>query len=105
MAHLKINTPGVVHETVDGEVVIVNLDNGLYFSTDQIGTNIWGLLAEGKPVDAILDWASTTYGADHPDTIADVNAFLTQLADNQLVVAVEDAPEPEPNIATPPVPA
>ncbi len=104
MAHLKINTPGVVHETVDGEVVIVNLDNGLYFSTDQIGTNVWGLLAEGKPVDAILDWASTTYG-DHPETTADVNAFLTQLADNQLVVAVEDAPEPEPNIATPPVPA
>lgn len=105
MAHLKINTPGVVHETVDAEVVIVNLDNGLYFSTDQVGTSVWGMLAEGRSVEAILDWAHSTYDVENPELTADLNAFLTQLEDNQLVVPVDDPPQPEPNSLTPPVPA
>lgn len=34
MSHLQINAPGVIHEAIDGEVVIVNVDKGLYFSSD-----------------------------------------------------------------------
>jgi len=30
--HIKIKIPQVVHETIDGETVILNLDNGNYFS-------------------------------------------------------------------------
>ena len=29
---LRINTPKIVHETIDGETVILNLDNGNYYS-------------------------------------------------------------------------
>lgn len=105
MAHLRINTPGVVHETVDGEVVIVNLDNGLYFSTDQLGTSVWGLLAEGTPTDAILDWVHDAYGDADPAIGADVTAFLAQLEHNALVVPVERPPEPEPNSVATPAPA
>ena len=38
--HFKINTPKIVHETIDGETVILNLDNGNYYSLAGIGADI-----------------------------------------------------------------
>lgn len=105
MTHLRINTPGVVHETVDGEVVIVNLDNGLYFSTDRVGTSVWNLLARAEPVESIIDWARTTYNGAAPDIASDVQTFLGQLEQNKLVVPVDAAPEPESNDGAVPTPA
>lgn len=105
VAHLKINAPGVVHEIVDGEVVIVNLDNGLYFSIDQVGTSVWGMLAEGKPVESIVDWACSTYDLADDELTSDVTAFLAQLEENQLVVAVDEPPAPEPGAAPVPAPS
>jgi hypothetical protein len=105
VTHLRINTPGVVHETVDGEVVIVNLDNGLYFSTDRVGTSVWNLLARAEPVAAIIDWASATYNGAAPDIAADVTTFLSQLEQHELVVPVDEAPEPQVDGAPLPAPA
>lgn len=38
---LRVNTPQVVCETIDGEVVIVNLDKGIYYSLLKTGADIW----------------------------------------------------------------
>ena len=39
--HFRINNPKVIHETIDGETVIVNLDSGNYYSLDATGADIW----------------------------------------------------------------
>lgn len=36
----KINIPKVVHEMIEGEVVIVNLDGGDYYSLVTVGADI-----------------------------------------------------------------
>jgi hypothetical protein len=94
VTYLRINSPGVVHETVDGEVVIVNLDNGLYFSTDQVGTKLWGLVAAGRSRDDIVEWALGAYDADAEQVTADVTGFLAKLEEHQLVTVVDEPPEP-----------
>ena len=33
----EINTPRVVHESIDGEVVMIDFDSGNYFSSDELG--------------------------------------------------------------------
>lgn len=95
MSHLKINAPGVIHEAIDGEVVIVNLDKGLYFSTDGVGAKLWSMIAQAESVDSLVEWTDTTYSIDSAVVAADVEAFLNQLRENELVVAVDASPEVE----------
>ena len=40
---LKINEPTIVHENIDGETVILNLDSGNYYSVVDAGARIWGI--------------------------------------------------------------
>lgn len=43
----EINDPQVVSETIDGEVVIVNMERGTYFSIRGTGTHVWSALLIG----------------------------------------------------------
>jgi predicted transcriptional regulator len=44
--HFAINRK-VVHEVFDDEIVIINLDNGNYYTLTQTGADIWGLVETG----------------------------------------------------------
>ena len=44
---IRINTPNVVGEEFDSEVVVVNLDSGYYFSLLGSAKDIWRTLANG----------------------------------------------------------
>ena len=37
----RVNEPGVIHQSIDGETVIINLDSGAYYSLDAVGAVIW----------------------------------------------------------------
>ena len=97
MSHLKINSPGVVHEQVVGEAVIVNLDNGHYFSTDQVGAVVWSMIAQAHSVAAIMTWATSTYD-DSGSVQQDLEAFLGELQSSQLVSVVAEPPEPSADV-------
>ena len=51
---LRVNGPGVVGESVDGEALIVNLETGCYYSARGTAEAIWALLATGLPRVEIL---------------------------------------------------
>ena len=103
MSVLGIAGPSVVHETIEGEVIIVNLDKGLYFSTDGVGACIWAMIVAGRTADEILNWATGAF--DGGDAItADVVAFLDQLRENDLVRVVAEMSDGG-DLALPAVPA
>lgn len=43
----RINAPDVIDESVDGEVLIVHLGTGAYYSADGLGEVVWRHLAAG----------------------------------------------------------
>lgn len=43
----RVDLPNIMHEMIDNEVVVVNLDNGTYYSFDGVGAQIWRLLGGG----------------------------------------------------------
>ena len=45
---IRINTPNVVGEEFDSEVVVVNLDSGYYFSILGSAKDIWRTLVNGS---------------------------------------------------------
>ena len=49
--------PRVVHENFEDETVIVNLDNGAYYSLNAAGRSVWMMLGAGMSVSEIMDAA------------------------------------------------
>jgi Coenzyme PQQ synthesis protein D (PqqD) len=85
--HFRIG-PEIVHETVDGEVIAIDLDNGSYYSLAGSGPLVWSLLADGASEVELRDALEARFGA--VETIAgDVSTLLEQLRENGLIVETE----------------
>src|SRR4029077_17954546 len=60
---LRLNTPHVIHETIDDEVIVINLASGSYYSLKGAGTDVWDVLqsAPGAGVGAIAAAVARRY--------------------------------------------
>lgn len=58
--------PDVVFRELDGEAVILNLESGIYFGLDQVGTRIWRLIQEHGALQKVFETMCAEYdvGAD-----------------------------------------
>jgi hypothetical protein len=83
----RINTPAVVHDTIDGEVIIIQLETGAYYSLGSNGVHIWERLAQGDTVRQILDAMVERCGADPSEVEEAVNRFLRELEREELIVS------------------
>lgn len=91
MSHFRVNVPNVIHETIDGEAVIVNLQSGSYYSIDKVGAAIWDHLERGVAVAGIVDAIAREYDGDRAEIDAGVRALFAQLEAEGLVVPAEPA--------------
>ena len=83
---LRINTPKIVHETIDGETVILNLDSGNYYSLDGIGANIWALVEKNVAMNGIIECISNGYDGVREEMEAAINTFIAQLMQEDLIM-------------------
>jgi len=85
----QVDTAKIMHETIDGEVIIVNLENGLYYSTDGVGTHLWTDIASGDAsLDTLVSGAQAAFTGEAQAIAAGVSGFVQQLKDEDLIVAV-----------------
>jgi len=84
----KVNIPTVTHEIIDGEAVIINLENGNYYSLSDVGSFIWGLFETGSSANEIRNQVLQTYQGDATDIDRSVRELLTQLQQENLIVPV-----------------
>lgn len=83
---LTVNSKHVVAESIDGEVILIHLGTGTYYSLDGVGAELWSMLAEGVAPDAAGERVAAGY-ADDPALVADaVRTFLEQLQAEGLVI-------------------
>jgi hypothetical protein len=69
----------VIFRELDGEAVVLNLDTGIYFGLDAVGTRIWRLLEEHKPLRLVLDTLVEEYDAAPDRLQRDLLAFIERL--------------------------
>jgi Coenzyme PQQ synthesis protein D (PqqD) len=74
-----------------GEVVILDIEQGVYFGLDGVGTLIWEMLQTPGPVSAIVDRILVEYDVERSAAEADVHALLADLAARGLI-EVDAAP-------------
>jgi hypothetical protein len=101
-----VNEPAIAHEAFTDEVVLINLETGNYYSTAQVGAEIWALIAAGANVAAIEQHVAREHTGSRDVIHASVDAFLqTLVRENLIVPAAEPAADAIPAIRTgPPTP-
>ncbi len=89
--YLRINSPNVVREFFDGEVVVVNLESGSYYSLENVASRIWLLFEQQLSGAEVVTLLSQHYKVDSGFFQTSFDKFVGQLIAEKLVV-VESQP-------------
>jgi Coenzyme PQQ synthesis protein D (PqqD) len=81
-----VNRPKVIYEILDGELVMINLDTGNYYTMDGVGADIWTMVEDGHPVAQIILGLVERYQGDSKLVTEAVNAFIAKLEDEELII-------------------
>ncbi len=73
---------------LDGEVVLMSIENGSYFRIDEIGSRIWTLLDEPRRVSDLCDLLMLEFDVARGQCESDVLNFLNQMRADQLIEVV-----------------
>lgn len=90
IAPKMIASESVVSAELDGEAVLLNVETGVYFGLDPLGSEIWKLLESGSSEDALFDALSAEYEVEPDQLRADLRDFLGTLEARGLVRPVAD---------------
>ena len=71
--------PAVVAAELDGETVLLDVESGVYFGLDEVGSAIWQLLEEGLSADEITVRLIREYEVEAEVLRQDLAAFLALL--------------------------
>jgi len=75
----------VAFRDLDGEMVLLDLRSGVYFSLDAVGARIWQLLQQPASLDRVRDALVDEYEVSALRCAVDLLAFVAVLRDKELV--------------------
>jgi hypothetical protein len=75
----------VLWNKVEGDVVILNLESGIYFSLSGVGSRFWELIAEGASRKDAVQRLTAEYKVEAPQLESDLEALLRDLSTEGLV--------------------
>lgn len=97
MRRFGIRSPLVIHETVDDEVVIVNLQTGNYYSLVGTGARIWALLESTATVSELAADIAARFDGAGEQLEETVQGFVDELEREGLIVPADvEPPGPRP---------
>jgi len=88
----RINTPQVISENIDGEVVIANLQTGVYYSMERVGADVWPWFENGISEADLLKKAVARYAGNVSEIEASLGEFVGKLLAERLIVEAPVAP-------------
>ena len=84
-ATLISRSPSVLTAEVDGEIVMMSIEQGRYFGLDDIGSDIWKRIEQPCSFASLIDRLAADYDADRATIAADVHALLGRMAAQDVV--------------------
>jgi hypothetical protein len=76
---------GFVTAPVNSELMMLNVEQGAYYSLDPIAANIWGLIDSPARVQDIVAALQARYAVSLEECQADVLLFLAKLHENGMI--------------------
>ena len=95
-----INSKNVVHENLDGEIVLIHLETGIYYSFGGIGTEIWTMIGNRYAVTRMVDDLAGRFQENRETISSAVANFLKELHKELLVVPYDAATEHTPDVTS-----
>lgn len=78
--------PSLASEIVDGELVLLHLDEGIYYGLDAIGTHTWQHLVAGQSLSVAIGECIAQFPSEPRQRIEmDLLALTQQLVDARLL--------------------
>src|SRR5262245_41957961 len=77
---------------IDGEVVLLSVDNDTYYDMNDIGSRIWALVEQPISIAALIDQLVGEFAVERAVCEDDVLAFLNELHVNGLVQIADERP-------------
>src|ERR1700681_4857614 len=78
-------SPSVLTAEVDGEVVMMSIEQGRYFGLDDIGSDIWRRIEPPCSFAALIDGLAADYEAYRATIAADVQNLLGRMVEQDVV--------------------
>jgi hypothetical protein len=91
---LSPNEAEVAAKVLDGEAIMINLSNGMYYSMDKAGGLIWEMIAAGHTLAEIADAILSRYDVSPEQAEADVQRLAGELIQENLVTVSDKPPSP-----------
>ena len=87
-----IHARHTVHETLEGEAIVIHLETGSYYSLTGSGAEIWGLLGGGSTVSQICADLAERHGRPEGEIRGEVERFIVDLQCEDLLEDGEASP-------------
>lgn len=84
MSNFKI-PDNVLFQEVDGEAVLLSLDEGCYYGLDELGTRIWKLIDQDLDSEQVVAAIVEEYEVEPEQARRDLDAFLSDLEQSGLI--------------------
>lgn len=82
----KVTTSSqVICQELDGEMVILDLQQEQYFGLNEAGTRMWQLMSDGCPTDQIVGMMQSEFDVDENTVRADLADLIDKLVKANLL--------------------
>jgi len=80
-----VGDTGIVFNEMDGETIMMSIENGEYYGLNSIGSRIWKLLESPRTASEICDSLLPDYDVTRDQCAQDVLLFLNKMAEKGVV--------------------
>jgi len=80
--------PGQLSSNLDDEVVILNLEEGMYYGMNDVSSLVWNMIQEPCVVEVIIDKVMEEYDVPKDQCQTDILSLLKELQEKNLIEVV-----------------
>jgi hypothetical protein len=85
-----VRVPELIVSELDGETVMMSMENGMYYGMNDIGSHIWPLLDEPCAVADICERLLREFEVGREQCEREVLQFLNQLAEERIIRVLDE---------------
>lgn len=86
----RVKGSNVMSETIDGEVIVINLATGTYYSLREAAAATWSLVERGATAEDVSATLETRYDGSQAAIMDAVQTFLSDLEHEELVASTNE---------------
>lgn len=81
-----VQSPGNIISDMDGETVMMSIDNGKYYNLGVVGGYIWGIIKSPISINKLISKLTNEFNVESSKCLEEVIPFLEMLLNEKLII-------------------